>query len=190
MKLHACAALPRELAFTKFVDLERRNGAEEAYDELANLNCAVDKSWLCLYGDNNTGKSRLLAATSNRQIAQMVPTLYVNESLLFQQVKESWETNSESTVTKMFRLPDLVLWDEFLFFDYMQREWVYERAYALLEYLAEMDKKVVFATNIMNIKRVGDNDTTSIEGRCGKRIWARLRRRNTRFIKMLNKPFF
>ena len=54
MKLHACAALPRELAFTKFVDLERRNGAEEAYDELANLNCAVDKSWLCLYGDNNT----------------------------------------------------------------------------------------------------------------------------------------
>ena len=90
----------------------------------------------------------------------------------------------------MFKLATLVLWDEFLFFDYMDREWVYERAYAILEYLAEMDKKVVFATNIMNSRKVTDGDHSSIEGRCGKRVWARLRRRNTHYIKMQNKPFF
>jgi DNA replication protein DnaC len=190
LKLHRSAALPREMSFTKFQDLERRQGAEEAFDEMEQLNIAEDRTWVCLYGDNNTGKSKLLAATSNRQNGQLVPTLYVNESLFFTQVKASWETNTEGEVMGVFKLPDLVLWDEFLFYNYMDREWVYERAYALLEYLAEMDKKVVFATNIMNPRRVGEGDAYSVEGRCGKRVWARLRRRNTRFIKMQNKPFF
>ena len=189
-KLHTSAALPKELAFTKFAGLERASGAEEAFDEMEQLNVVEDRTWVCLYGDNNTGKSRLLAATSNRQNNAMVPSLYINESLFFQQVKASWETNSEASVMGVFKLPDLVLWDEFLFYNYMDREWVYERAYALLEYLAETDKKVVFATNIMNPRRVGEGDSFSVEGRCGKRIWARLRRRNTRFIRMQNKPFF
>ena len=190
MQLHFSAALPLEMAFTKFGDLECRAGSKEAFDLLENLDVAEDRSWVCLIGDNNTGKSKLLAATSNRQNGQLVPTLYINESLFFQAIKESWETRTENELMKMFKLATLVLWDEFLFFDYMDREWVYERAYAILEYLAEMDKKVVFATNIMNSRKVTDGDHSSIEGRCGKRVWARLRRRNTHYIKMQNKPFF
>lgn len=190
LRLHAAAALPREMAFTKFVDLERRKGAEEAYDWMYNIDISESRDWICLHGDNNTGKTRLMSAASNRLSGRYIPTLYVNESLFFQQVKASWETNTEGSVMNVFKLPDVVLWDEFLFYNYMDREWVYERAYALLEYLAEADKMVVFATNIMNPNRAGDGDAFSVEGRCGKRVWARLRRRKTRFIKMDNKPFF
>jgi DNA replication protein DnaC len=187
LALHRAAALPKEMAYVKFAELQRVRGAEEAFDELAELDIEKDRTWLCLTGMNNTGKSRLLAATSNRQNGRYVPTLYINESLFFKQVKESWESNEESKVMGIFKLADVVLWDEFLIFDYTKREWIYERAYALLEYLAEMDKKVIFATNIMNIRSRSGQE--SIEGMCGRRIWARLQRRNTRYIQMKNEPF-
>ncbi|MFH0989925.1 MAG: DnaA/Hda family protein [bacterium] len=192
LALHTQAGLPKEHATVKFADLTRVRGAEEAFDELSNIDPANDRTWLCLYGDNNTGKSKLLAAASNRQNGGLIPTLYINESLFFKQIKESWETNDESRVMNVFKLAEVVMWDEFSFFDFMEKSWIYERVYALLEELAEMDKKVIFATNVMNIrKRAGQGvDTMSIEGRCGKRIWARLQRRNTRYIQMRNEPFF
>ena len=187
LALHRSAALPKEMMYVKFADLQRAKGMEEAYDELAEVDIEQDRTWLCLYGANNTGKSRLLAATSNRQISKFVPTLYINESLFFTQVKESWETHGEAKVMGVFKLADVVLWDEFLFYDYMKRDWIYERVYALLEYLAEQDKKVIFATNTLNIRSQSGVD--SIESMCGKRIWARLQRRNTRYIQMRNQPF-
>ena len=188
--LHSKAGLPPEMAYVKFAELERRHGAEDAFYELENLDVANDRTWLCITGMNNTGKSRLLAATSNRQNALLIPTLYINETLFFKTVKESWDDVGESKLMGLFAMADLVLWDEFCFYDYTQRNWIYERVYAILEQLAESDKKVVFVTNVQVArKKAGDPDEKSIEGRCGKRIWARLQRRNTRYVGMQNEPF-
>jgi chromosomal replication initiation ATPase DnaA len=189
LALHNRAALPKEMAFIKFTDLKIRAGAEEAFTELANLN-AEDRCWVCITGDNSVGKSRLLAATSNRQIGLLNPTLYLNESLFFKGVRESWDGDGEQKLMSIFKLPDIVLWDEFSFFNYLERSWIYERVYAILEQLAEMDKKVVFATNIMNVRKQKEDDPLSLEGRCGKRIWARLQRRQTKYIKMINEPYY
>lgn len=192
LSLHNRAALPKEMAFVKFADLEIRPGAESAFMELANMNPAEDRGWICIIGDNSTGKSRLLAATSNRQIGLLNPTLYLNESLFFKDVRESWdgEGEGEQKLMSIFKLPDVVLWDEFSFFNYLERNWIYERVYAILEQLAEMDKKVIFATNIMNVRKQKADDPMSLEGRCGKRIWARLQRRRTKYIKMNNEPYY
>ena len=193
LTLHKRASLPEEMARVKFSELTIRTGAEEAFEELSSIDVGVDRNWLCLYGDNNTGKSKLLAATSNRQIGRFVPTLYLNESLFFKQIRESWDNRDESEgdIMAMFRLADVVLWDEFLFFNYMERSWIYERVYAILEYLAEQNKKVVFATNITNIRTRDCKDPSlTMEGRCGKRVFARLQRRNTRYIMMRNVPFY
>jgi DNA replication protein DnaC len=192
LSLHNRAALPKEMAFVKFADLEIRPGAESAFMELANMNPAEDRGWICITGDNSTGKSRLLAATSNRQIGLLNPTLYLNESLFFKDVRESWdgEGEGEQKLMSIFKLPDVVLWDEFSFFNYLERNWIYERVYAILEQLAEMDKKVIFATNIMNVRKQKADDPMSLEGRCGKRIWARLQRRRTKYIKMNNEPYY
>ena len=188
LSLHERAALPKEMAFIKFADLEIRSGAEEAFTELSNI--GEDRTWICLLGDNSVGKSRLLAATSNRQIGLLNPTLYLNESLFFKGVRESWDGDGEQKLMSIFKLPDIVLWDEFSFFNYLERSWIYERVYAILEQLAEMDKKVIFASNVMNIRKQKEDDSMSLEGRCGKRIWARLQRRRTKYIKMINEPFF
>ena len=119
-----------------------------------------------------------------------MPTLYINESLFFKSVKESWDNDTESRLMKVFTLAEIVLWDEFSIYDYTERSWIYERVYAIVEQLAEADKKVIFATNITNVRKSGDKDSYSIEGRVGKRIWARLQRRCTRFLEMKNEPFF
>ncbi len=192
LSLHNRAALPKEMAFVKFADLKIRPGADSAFMELANMNPAEDRGWICITGDNSTGKSRLLAATSNRQIGLLNPTLYLNESLFFKDVRESWngEGEGEQKLMSIFKLPDVVLWDEFSFFNYLERNWIYERVYAILEQLAEMDKKVIFATNIMNVRKQKADDPMSLEGRCGKRIWARLQRRRTKYIKMNNEPYY
>jgi hypothetical protein len=188
------AALPKELAKIKFGDLIVRDGAQEAFEALNEFDISVEAPWICLMGDNNTGKSRLMAATSNRQNGRLVPTLYINESLFFKTVRESWDgdgnAESEAKIMSIFELPEIVMWDEFLFYDYMERGWIYERAYAILERLAEMNKMVVFGTNVMNVLKRGDVDSQSIEGRSGRRIWARIQRRRTRFITMKNEPFF
>jgi len=190
MALHAKASLPTEMEFVKFSQLERRPGSEDAFEVMERIDTKIDRSWLCIMGDNSTGKSRLMAAASNRQNGMLVPTLYLNESLFFKNVRESWDNNSEAEVMSVFKLAEVVMWDEFSFYNFMERSWIYERVYAILEQLAEMDKKVVFCTNIMNLRGRSENDNQSIEGRCGKRIYARLSRRLTRYITMKNTPYF
>ena len=182
------ATLPKEMMYVKFADLERVRGMEEAYDELSEVDIEADRTWMCVYGLNNTGKSRLLAATSNRQIGKLVPTLYINESLFFTQVKESWENQGEvegdggvqvGRRGSVGRVPVLQLHADGIGFTSVPM-----RCSSIWQ---SMDKKVIFATNTLNIRQSPGVD--SIETMCGKRIWARLQRRNTRYIQMRNEPF-
>ena len=102
---------------------------------------------------------------------------------MFGKIKEGFDSTEpiEKELYEAFGQADVVMWDEFLFYDYTAKSWIYERAYRIIEEAVESRKVIVFATNY---------GLPDLLPRCGKRIWARLSRRNTTFIKMENQPFF
>lgn len=181
----AKSGMPSDYARFAFKNLQIRPGAEKAFEyAMQPGNFSLGSPLLILTGTNNTGKSALMGALANRLAYNGIPSFYFNESILFSSIKESWEdgaSQSESFFAKAVRLPDVILWDEWLFYNYSESKWIYERAYRFIEEACERKQVIVFATNI---------PYSDIAERCGKRIWARLERRSSILIEMKNQPFF
>ena len=190
--LYRRAEIPENIKTARFDKLVVRDGAENAFDKVKRV--LSNRCWLYLYGDNSVGKSFLVGAAINMLIEKSVPTLYVNESQLFDRIRFSWDKNSkekESDIFNLFKAARVVFWDEFLFFNFIDREcplWKYERMYSLIEYCSENGKIMVFTSNIDPSDK-NDVEYHNVMERAGKRIVARLKRHDTLRIKMSNKPF-
>jgi DNA replication protein DnaC len=178
------SGIPADYAKFSFSKLEIRPGAEKAFCYLKDVaNFENGQPFLILSGPNNTGKSALLGALTNRLAMNEVPCFYINEPVLFGKIKEGFDSTEpiEKELYEAFGQAEVVMWDEFLFYNYTEKQWIYERAYRVIEEAVERRKVIVFATNY---------ELPDLLPRCGKRIWARLSRRGTNFIKMENQPFF
>jgi len=178
------SGIPADYAKFSFNKLEIRSGAEKAFNYLKDVtNFERGKPFVILSGPNNTGKSALLGALTNKLSMNEIPCFYINEPVMFGKIKEGFDSTApiEKELYEAFGQADVVMWDEFLFYNYTEKHWIYERAYRVIEEAVESQKVIVFATNY---------NLNDIMPRCGKRIWARLSRRSTNFIKMENQPFF
>ena len=190
--LYRNAEIPENIRSARFDKMVVRNGAETAFDKMKNL--ILNGYWVYLYGDNSVGKSYLMGATINSLIQSSVPALYVNESQLFDRIRFTWDKSSkekESDIFRLFKDAVVVFWDEFLLFNYIDREtplWKYERMYSFIEYCSENKKIMVFSSNI-DPSDVEGTEFYNVLERAGKRIVARLKRHDIARVKMNNKPF-
>ncbi len=178
------SGIPEDYGRFAFKGLEVRKGAEKAFGYLRDLeNFQKGKPFVILSGPNNTGKSALLGALTNKLSLAEIPCFYINEPVMFGKIKEGFDSTEpiEKELYEAFSKADVVMWDEFLFYNYTEKNWIYERAYRVIEEAVESEKIIVFATNY---------SLPDIMPRCGKRIWARLTRKKSNFIRMDNKPFF
>jgi DNA replication protein DnaC len=190
--LYKRAEIPDNIKSALLDKMVIRKGSEDAFAAMKNLR--MDKRWVYLHGDNSVGKSFLIGATINSLIAHHVPVLYVNESQLFDRIRFTWDkhsTEKESDIFNLFKQASVIFWDEFLLFNFLDREsplWKYERMYSFIEYCSEHSKIMVFASNIKPSSNP-DNEYGNITDRAGKRIVARLKRHDIKCIKMSNAPF-
>ncbi len=178
------SGIPDDYGRFAFKSLEIRKGAEKAFQHLRDpSNFQRGRPFVILSGSNNTGKSALLGALTNKLSLSEIPCFYINEPVMFGKIKEGFDSTEpiEKELYEAFAQADVVMWDEFLFYNYTEKQWIYERAYRVIEEAVESEKIIVFATNY---------NLPDIMPRCGKRIWARLSRKKTSFIRMENKPFF
>jgi DNA replication protein DnaC len=183
-EIYKRSGMPRDYGRFSFKKLKIRKGAEKAFSYFSQVSHFKGGSpFVILSGVNNTGKSVLLGALCNKLSLNEIPSFYINEALLFGRIKEGFDSVQpiEKDLYDAFRSADVILWDEFVFFNYTEKAWIYERVYRLIEEAAETGKVMALATN---------HDLKDLPYRCGKRIWARLERKRTNFIRMENSPFF
>ncbi len=178
------SGMPKDYGRFAFSKLEIREGAEKAFNYFKDVShFKRGNPFVILSGANNTGKSALLGALCNKLSMNEIPSFYINEAVMFGKIKEGFDSVEpiERELYEAFRSAEVILWDEFVFFNYTEKAWIYERVYRLIEEAAEANKVMALATN---------HDLKDLPYRCGKRIWARMERKRTNFIRMENQPFF
>lgn len=185
-RLISKSKIPPNIASVQMQNIERRPGTERAF-KMVDTFTLTDRRWVYLVGDTATGKSYLMGALVNKLAQSLIPVVYVNEPLFFDRLVKTWGKGSkenEADLFEMFEHAQVVIWDEFAMVDYMDKttpNFKHEKAYAIIEYLSEYNKRVIFTSNI---------DYEKLEYRIGKRMMSRLKRNNTVPVVMKNTPFF
>ncbi|RQV99054.1 MAG: hypothetical protein EH225_12190, partial [Calditrichaeota bacterium] len=83
------SGIPDDYGKFAFKNLEIREGAEKAFQYLRDMsNFQKGMPFVILSGPNNTGKSALLGALTNKLSLSEIPCFYINEPVMFGKIKE------------------------------------------------------------------------------------------------------
>jgi len=196
-RLIKTSEMPENLKKIYFDNIELKEGARNAFASMRYIEKAFDKkTWIYLFGDNNTGKSTLVGACMNMLIKKKIPCFYLNESLFFNRLKATFKDNTGESIEYIISLikeAKVLFWDDFLHYDYTKNDWRHDILYQILEYMGENNKVIVFTSNVDPEINKRENGTLWYKGLqvlAGNKNVARLARNSLCCIKMENEKFF
>jgi DNA replication protein DnaC len=184
-KLKNQSKIPVLLQDLSFSDLEKREGSEKAFEVLQSKD--ISNRWIYIWGNNSVGKTYLMAAAFNHFIINEIPCIFINESLFFSRIQQSWDKDNpenQREIYQMIEKAEVIFFDDFMVTDYMNTRWKHDILTTIIETCLTQNKKIIFSSNIDP-----NNNLRKLEDRIGKRITARFRRNNLLCVEVKCKQF-